>query len=174
MPTFERCGENVTDLAKGLMRKYETHKPIIDAKVRIDFLFAYGDRDGAGNLTSNALTLHGVKASGIAKKTSLKDRAKGLGDAEILLDGDWWAEHSQPERLALLDHELHHISVMGLNGVFDTDDLGRPKNLHQAARLSIRMVHNHCSTSRHGIRGMLAGCNDDGEIRPALLANNSD
>ena len=108
-------------MAKGLLREFESHQPLVDHKVTIDFLFAFAERDAKGNRKNDALKLHGYRALGIAKKTSLKDRAKGLADAEILLDGDWWEEATVEQQRALLDHELHHLAAMG-----DTDDLGRP------------------------------------------------
>lgn len=43
---------------------------------------------------------HGVKAAGLCRIVNLKDRVKGLGDVEILIDGDWWelaSESSTPK-----------------------------------------------------------------------------
>lgn len=123
MPTFRRCDETVTDLAASVLQRFETHAPIISAKLRIDYVFGFADRDeGTGEKKNDALTIHGCRALGITRKIGLKDRALGRGDAEIALDGDWWNEASEEERAALLDHELHHIVVSS-----DTDDLGRHK-----------------------------------------------
>lgn len=47
---------------------------------------------------------------------------KGLGDAEILIDADWWEKANEAERKALLDHELQHFAKTD-----KVDDLGRPK-----------------------------------------------
>ena len=121
MPTFERCDKSVGEMASSLLRGFESHKPLVAAKVTIDFLYAYADRDNKGNRKNDALVLHGYPALGICKKTSLKDRAKGNGDAEILLDGDWWKEATDEQQRALLDHELHHLFFTG-----DLDDLDRP------------------------------------------------
>lgn len=120
--TFKRCGPDVGHLAEEIISKFDTHAPLAANKVKIDFVFAYGDRDETtGDLISDALKKNGVKALGIARKISLKDRALGRGDAEIALDGDWWGENDEPEREALLDHELHHLVATA-----DRDDLGRP------------------------------------------------
>lgn len=122
MSTFQKCDSSVTDLAQGVMKRYECFAPLIDRKVRIDFMFAFGQRDETtGDLVSDALKKNGVKALGITRKIPLKDRAKGLGDAEVCLDGDWWPEHDTEEQQALIDHELYHIAVTPKN-----DDLGRP------------------------------------------------
>jgi hypothetical protein len=122
MPTFQRCPSEVNDLARELMFEFKTHQPLIDAKVRIDYVFALADRDDSGAPKGCALKKNGVRALGIARKLPLKDRALGRADAEIAIDGDWWAEASHEERRALLDHELHHLLVKP--GA--TDDLGRP------------------------------------------------
>lgn len=118
MSTFKRCDETVVKMAKKVIEKYNTAL----ADVRIDYVFAFGDRDEVtGELKSDALKLHGVRALSIAKKVSLKDRALGHGDAEISIDHDWWAEAEDEQREALLDHELFHLVKTGEN-----DDLGRP------------------------------------------------
>ncbi|HEU4344049.1 MAG TPA: putative metallopeptidase [Candidatus Binatia bacterium] len=128
MPTFQRCPKAVSDLANEILCEFESHKPLLDAKVRIDFVFAYPDYDEEDKPKNDALKLHGVRALGIAKKIALKERALGRGDAEIALDGEWWEEASEEEQKALLDHELHHIQVSTKSdGVAITDDLHRPK-----------------------------------------------
>ncbi len=117
--TFQRCDSTVSELAVEILCEYESHKPLLDAKVRIDYVFAYND-------SGHALTHGGYAALGLARKIGLKDRALGRGDAEIALDGEWWKNAKESKRRALLDHELHHLSVQIENGAFKRDDLGRP------------------------------------------------
>jgi hypothetical protein len=122
MPTFKRCDSSVEKMAKALISEFETNYPLEANEVRIDYLFAYGDRDEvSGELITDALKKGGMKCLGITRKLSLKDRSKGLGDAEICLDGDYWAEASDAEKRSLLDHELHHLAATAKR-----DDLGRP------------------------------------------------
>ena len=123
MPTYKKDTGDINDIAQVVLRKHESHAPILERKVRIDFLFAFGDRDETtGGLVGPALKHQGVQATGLCRKVNIKDRAKGMGDAEITVDGDWWNETATPEQQeALLDHELHHIAVSDKN-----DDLGRP------------------------------------------------
>lgn len=126
MATFERCPQAVTEMANALLLEYETHGPILDARVKIDFVFAYGARDDNDQRIGHALTKNGIQCLGITRKIPLKDRALGRGDAEIALDGDWWEEASEKEQKALLDHELHHLSVKIDKRGLVRDDLNRP------------------------------------------------
>jgi hypothetical protein len=100
----------------------------LDARVRIDFLFAYADRDDEGEPTGFAILVHGVRAYGQCRIVNLRDRAKGNCDTEIVLDHDYWESVCEERQRALLDHELHHILVLAnKSGVAKTDDLCRPK-----------------------------------------------
>lgn len=123
MPSYKRCEPAIKELAASIIAEFESHKPIADRGVKLDLLFAFGDRDETtGELTNHALTKNGIRALGITRIINLKDRTKGLGDVEICLDHDWWSEVDEAEQKALLDHELHHIAVTD-----KVDDLGRPK-----------------------------------------------
>lgn len=113
-------------MARELLNQYETHALLIQAKATIDFVFAFGDVDDNGDTKGNALQKNGVKALGIARKIPIKDRALGRADAEISLDGDWWKDATDAQRRALLDHELHHLTVKMDNTGLLLDDLGRP------------------------------------------------
>lgn len=127
MHTFERCDKSVEKLATEVLKKHESHKPLLDAKVTVDFVFAYPEYDEkTGRPLNDALTKNGVKALGIARKIPLKDRALGRADAEIAIDGDWWQKAPALEQEAMLDHELTHISVKIDKRGLVTDDLGRP------------------------------------------------
>jgi len=115
-------------MANGILVEFDSHNPLLDARVKIDFVFAYADRDEkTGAPINDALTKNGCKALGVCRKIPLKDRALGRGDAEISIDGDWWKEDASPEeQAALLDHELHHIEVKIDNRGPVRDYLGRP------------------------------------------------
>lgn len=122
MPTFKRCPIDVDAAASTLMFKYPCFAPLIDAEIKIDFVFAYPDLDETtGEPKGDALKKNGVKALGITRKLPLKDRAMGRADAEIALDGAWWEKAPGAEQRALLDHELFHLVPTGKR-----DDLGRP------------------------------------------------
>ena len=125
--TFQKCPELVSVIAGEILQKFETHKPLIDSGVGVDFVFAYAEKDEkTGEPIGDALSKNGVKALGICRKIPLKDRAMGRADAEICIDGDWWEEATDEERRALLDHELHHIAIKIDKRGLVRDDLGRP------------------------------------------------
>ena len=62
MPTYQKCSKEVSDLADDLIKTYETHKPLIDMKVKIDFVFAFADENDKGQKINDALTKNGIKA----------------------------------------------------------------------------------------------------------------
>jgi hypothetical protein len=127
MPTFKKANE-IRELAGDVLAEYESHQPLIDHKVTIDFVFAYCDRDeDSGEPINFAITERNRRVFGITSIIPLKGRVKGLGDVEILIDGDWWHEATAAEQKALLDHELHHVSVKISKGVIQYDSHGRPK-----------------------------------------------
>lgn len=127
--SFEKVGEDVLEMASAILVEYESHKPLLDSRVRIDILFAVpAIDDKTGEYVGDAIKHRGVKASGQARIIGLKDRAAGRGDAEVLIDKEWWEKATRKQQLALLDHELHHFAVKeNASGTAVRDDLNRPK-----------------------------------------------
>ena len=128
MSTYQKCPPEVRELAEEMMKEFLSYKELLEAKVKIDFLFAYAEVGEDGESKGDAITKHGIRALGLTRKIGIKDRVMGRGDAEVLLDGDWWEEATPGRRRALLDHELHHLeAVKDDDGVVIRDDLKRPK-----------------------------------------------
>ena len=128
MSTYSKAKPEVREMAEQIIGEFISHKPLSEANVKIDFLMAYADVSEDGESKGHALTKNGIKALGITRKLSLKDRAMNRGDAEVCLDGDWWEEATEGQRRALLDHEIHHLEVkVDEEGVVIRDDLKRPK-----------------------------------------------
>lgn len=125
--TFKKAPKLVYDMAREILGKFETHKPLVEAKVTTDFILAFAEIDEATNKPKgHPIVKKGQWIKGEARKLGLKDRAMGRGDTEILLDGDWWAQAGEDEQRGLLDHELHHFAVKIDKRGLVTDDLGRP------------------------------------------------
>lgn len=150
MPTYKRCDPTVAELADEILCEFDTHEAVRVRRVKIDFLFAYPDWDEYGNPKNAAIKLHGMPALGLCRKISLKDRAKGMGDAEILLDHPYWEKATEQEQRALLDHELHHISVSSNQS--DNDQLGRPNV--KIRKHDVEIGWFKIIAARHGIHSL--------------------
>jgi len=163
MPFFERGNDKLRELANDLLCKFETHKPVLDAKVKIDYVFAFCDRDEeTGEPLNDALTKNGMKCLGLTRKLPPKDRVMGRGDAEVALDGDWWAKANPDEQAALLDHELHHIAPKLKKGVLQVDAQGRPqlflrKHDFEVGWFHIIAARHEAAVERHQARGLMDG-----------------
>lgn len=102
---------------------YEHHGELIG--VRVGSLFVFDD-DSAGE---PVLTHQGYPAQAMVKITPLRDRTLGVADAVIVADRATWLTLSQPQRNALVDHELTHLARVldKESGKPKFDALGRPK-----------------------------------------------
>lgn len=118
---YDKCGPDVTKLVKQAMKDW--HTDLHEQGVTVQCVFAYAtDKKGR--------PLPGVKRNGVpgAAKvgiTSLQDRARGIPDAKVTIDGFVWDRLDEQERVALIDHELEHLQLKG--GKEPRDDLDRPK-----------------------------------------------
>jgi len=99
------------------------HQPLLEAGVKIDVL-TVADEEG-----ESCLKLHGNPAYAVAKIVSSKDRVKGAGDCEIVIDEPSYTTLSDASKDALLDHEIHHfeLKIKAKTGRVKLDENGRPK-----------------------------------------------
>jgi hypothetical protein len=128
MPRYEKVDARVKELALEVLTKHDTHKPLLEAKLKIGYLFALPGVDEDGNPVGDAIRHHGQKATGLARIINLRDRTAGREDCEVLLDKTAWEDMDEKQKLALLDHELHHFDIrIDNDGAVLRDDLGRPR-----------------------------------------------
>jgi hypothetical protein len=128
MPTEEKRGkyftlapEDTHELCEQLIQKY--HPDLDSTAVKVDIVLAFRDPDG----DSPAMEKDGHRIYGKASIIGLKDRVKGMGDCEIMLDGDFWTNLNEDVKAALIDHELEHFEVKrDKQGDYVFDDLSRP------------------------------------------------
>src|SRR5690242_2471541 len=80
---------------------YEHHGELIG--VSVGALFVYDEEH-----SEPVLTHQGYPAQAMVKITPLRDRVMGVADAVIVCDRATWLTLSQPQRDALIDHELTH------------------------------------------------------------------
>jgi hypothetical protein len=116
--TYEHAPDEVSERASEIIEKF--HDDLYAAEVKIDYIYARNDK-------GYAVTHHGNPALAVVRIVSLKDRAKGHGDAEITIDADAYEAMSGEQKDGLLDHELYHLIVRyAKDGCVKTDDLNRP------------------------------------------------
>ena len=76
----------------------------------IKLLMAYGPRDKHSALSGPALKHHGQAALGKIRLARPEETLLGGYRVVVLLDGDKWPDLPPDTRLAVLDHELCHLS----------------------------------------------------------------
>lgn len=102
----------------------ERHHADLDG-VTVTALFVFDDEESS----EPVLNHQGYPAQAVCRITPLRDRAMGMPDALIVVDRAIWLSLTQPQREALIDHELTHLTrVMDPETEQPTSDvLGRPK-----------------------------------------------
>jgi hypothetical protein len=127
MPTtFEPDRGRIKSIVDGLLEQYRGE--LLAAGVRFDLLLAYAGKNQNGEPVGPALKANGYAAAATVRILSLKDRAKGMADAEIVVDGDRVEEWSEQNLAAILDHEIEHLELaLDGQGSLKRDDLGRPR-----------------------------------------------
>lgn len=120
MKTYTRTSDDAQDRIKQLLK---FHPQLTKHKVRIETMMVNlaEDEDGA------VLKAHGYPATALAKIIPQEQRAAGRGDCVILIDQEEYNDLSEPQRNALLDHELEHFQVVERDGKAAWDGQERPK-----------------------------------------------
>jgi len=126
MKTYAKPEEELLQQVESVKAAY--HKRLCEAGVTIDVLMAYGSRDADGQITAPAIAVGGYQAMASIRITNLRERTKGNGDAEMLIDADNWFDLDERTQAAVIDHELVHLDLtLDKNGMVATDDMDRPK-----------------------------------------------
>ncbi len=128
--TFERVtpdsGHKIYDRMLAIRDRY--HGPLKEVGVVIDLLLAHAARDKNDDPTGAAVKHGGYPAAATIRIVSLKDRVAGLGDAQLIVDGDRWGEWTDAELDATLDDKLTQLEiVIDKDGAVVRDDVNRPK-----------------------------------------------
>lgn len=104
------------------------HRPLVEADVKVQTLFAMPSVDSEGEASGHALTQNGYQVLVQSKILNLKDRLTREHDCEILIDRDAWEAMDRPQQAALLDHALMAFEVaIDEDGNVKRDALERPK-----------------------------------------------
>lgn len=126
MPIYSPPDEDLVAQVNEAMQAY--HERLVEVGVNIDVLEARPRTDETGEPTEVAIKHQGYPALAVIKVRPAKERAEGRGDALLIIDAYKWPEMDKERQLALLDHELTHLSLVhDLEGNLKRDDYGRPK-----------------------------------------------
>lgn len=101
----------------------QCHQRLRDVHVTYDILLAYADPDA--KKPAPPVSFGGYPAAATVRINGLKQRAQGLADVLLTIDGDAWGDLRSEEKRALLDHELAHLVVATKGMEVAYDDLGR-------------------------------------------------
>jgi len=120
MKTYQTAPKHVREIVDHLLKKF--YPRILAEKPRIDLLTVAHDSEGS------ALKHAGYDAQAVIRVVGLKDRAAGRGDLEIVIDEVNYNRLTDEQRVALLDHELYHVTLKtDKEGVVKRDGADRPK-----------------------------------------------
>ncbi len=124
--TYEKADHEVHSLIRRVMKQY--HPDLATLEVKLCVLMANAPKDEHGQPLAPAIKLHGVPCAATIQILPYKQRAAGREDAELLIDADQWKMSTDPQREALIDHELMHLDPQrDEEGAWKSDDCGRPK-----------------------------------------------
>lgn len=120
MAHYDTAPEEVIDLINETIEEF--HPELVEAQVTVDAMFAYDEKGGF------PVKAGGYPAFATIKITSLKNRVKGMADAEITIDAEAFKGMNKEQQKALIDHELYHLLVVrDKESNIKTDDANRPK-----------------------------------------------
>lgn len=127
---YERCVDvrpEINQMAREVLEKYHTDLRCPDGEFVRIAIFLVFQGDGSDE---PAVTAHGGwPAYAKIGVIPLKQRVDKRADVEIIIDKDKWDNAlTEPQQMALLDHEIEHIEFQKDDvGAIKTDDIGRPK-----------------------------------------------
>lgn len=132
---YEPASEAVRSVVRRAMDLY--HPDLAEAQIDLRIVLAFAAVDDRGEIPKPAMTVKGFRILAKIKKNSAAQRAGGHGDATLTIDGDnwrdWTDDENEAEQLALIDHELCHLTVCRFpdvgerRGSIKLEPDGRPK-----------------------------------------------
>jgi hypothetical protein len=119
MTWYEKANSEIYDEVATVMRQY--HGPLVDSAVHVDVIIARSE-------DTPPLVLRGIECAATVRITSTRERALGIGDAIITINGELMPTWSTRQLHAVIDHELTHLELKldKKTGQPKEDDQGRP------------------------------------------------
>lgn len=146
MPTFEDPSNHMEEAFEAV-RNLDCHRERL-APVKIVVLSAHASRDDDDEPRGEALARNGRPILGTIRISSLEDRAEGMADARVLLNGDRWGQLSAAMQRSVIDTCLTQLEVRQKDGAPLLDDLGRPKL--QQRKWDFELAGFHDVAARNG------------------------
>jgi hypothetical protein len=146
MPTFEDPSNKMEEAFEDV-RNLDCHRERL-SDVIIAVLSAHASRDEDDEPRGEALSCRGRPILGKIRISSIEDRAEGMADVRVLLNGDRWGQLSAPMQRSVIDECLTSIEVQRKDGAPKRDDLGRPKL--QQRPFDFELYGFHDVAARHG------------------------
>ena len=123
--TFKKADEQSRKLFDRATKNW--HPEIVAANLRVALIFVEPACNKDGEPSAPAITTAGMRVAAKTRCVTRKRRVYNPHDVEIEIDALLWGQLSEQERLALLDHELHHVEVFkSKSGAFLTENDDRP------------------------------------------------
>jgi len=151
MPTTYHLAGRGDEAHDALAHALESYHPELhQVELTADVLFAV-------NAEGPPLKRDGYPVLIKAKKTSLKDRAAGRADVELLIDAERWGELSHEEKLAAIDEALERFKVARDDqGHPKSDDLGRPRLTVRPFDVELGFVLAACRRHKDHVQALQA------------------
>jgi hypothetical protein len=135
MAWFEKAKTELYEAVNRVMQS--THPELHAAAVHVDVIVARSE-DGP------PLTVRGVECAGTIRITSSRERALGIGDAVMVLNGELLPTWSDKRLASAIDRELMRLELTKdkKTGEPKEDDQGRPKLRIRPFDFSIEGFHD--------------------------------
>jgi hypothetical protein len=123
--SYQLAAETVHQRVARIMETY--HRDLFEWELKVAILNAFPEINSEGELCRYAVTCNGYRAAAAIRFTGIKERVHGIGDAELVIDKEYFDDLNEDEKDALIDHELQHLELrIDGDGNVKTDDINRP------------------------------------------------
>jgi hypothetical protein len=119
MAWYQKADDELYNEVASVMRQY--HLPLVDSGVHVDVIVARSE-------DTPPIVVRGIECAATVRITSTRERALGIGDAVITINGELMPTWSTRQLHAVIDHELTHLELKmdKKTGQPKVDDQDRP------------------------------------------------
>jgi hypothetical protein len=126
MATFIPAEDEVTKLVTACIEQFHLDLKDVGATISVVIAAAQIDQK-TGELKGPAVTNYGFPAPAMIRVVPSRLRVQGIGDAELVINGDLWDTLPKEQQVALIDNELTKLELRrDGEGHVKRDDYNRP------------------------------------------------